>query len=79
MPAQALKDAVDNSTLFGGGVSTGGILISITDWAPLVGIAISSVVGIMTAIHLYKRIKISNQELKMNNDRMNRRKDDPKD
>ena len=78
MPLQTAKDALDGTTLFGSGVAGGGFLVSITDWAPVVGIGISSVVGILTIVHLVNRIRISNQELRMNNDKMNRRKDDPK-
>jgi hypothetical protein len=79
MPAQAVKDAIDNSTYLGGGVSTGGILIYVTEWAPIVGITISSIAGILTAIHLYKRIKISNQEIELNNQKLKRRHDDELD
>jgi len=74
MPLQTAKDALDGTTYLGGGVAGGGLLVSITDWAPAVGIAISSVVGILTIVHLVYRIRISNQEFKRN-----RRKDDPKD
>jgi|14BtaG_2_1085337.scaffolds.fasta_scaffold110707_1 hypothetical protein len=93
MPAQTLKDAADPTTWVGSGVAGGGFLVSMADWAPLFGIAISAIVGIFTIVHLYRRIKISKQdeiirdqeialnkqELQMNNEKMNRRKDDPKD
>ena len=74
MPLQTAKDALDGTTYLGGGVAGGGLIVSITDWAPVVGIGISSVVGILTIVHLVYRIRISNQEFKRN-----RRKDDPKD
>lgn len=79
MPLQTAKDALDGTTYLGGGVAGGGLLVSITDWAPVVGIAISSIVGLLTIVHLINRIRISNQELIMNRQEMNSRKDDPKD
>ena len=61
----AIKAATDTKALAGGAVSFGGFMVVLTDIMPLLGTAISLIVGLITIIYLWKGIQIRNEELQM--------------
>lgn len=73
---QAVAAVGDTKTAVGTSVTVGGALVAITEWMPVAGAAITMTVGIFTIFYLYKGIKIRNQEIEMNNQKLKRRHDD---
>lgn len=73
---QTVATVGDTKAAVGAGVTFGGALLALTEWMPIFGAVITSVVGIFTIIYLYKGIKIRDQEIERNNKEMRRRSDD---
>lgn len=73
---QAVLAAGDTKAAVGASVTLGGSLVALTEWMPVFGAAITMSVGILTAIYLYKGIKLRDQEIARNNKEMIRRDDD---
>ena len=61
----AIKAATDTKAVAGGAVSLGGFMVVLTDIMPMVGTAISLIVGLITIIYLWKGIQIRNEELQI--------------
>ena len=72
----AISAASDTKAAVGTGVTLGGALVVVTEWMPIAGTIITMIVGLFTIAYLYKGIKIRNQEIAINNDKLKRRHDD---
>ena len=73
---QAVLAAGDTKAMVGTGVTLGGASVAITEWMPVIGTAITMVVGVFTIVYLYKGITLRDQEIERNNKEMCRRHDD---
>ena len=76
---QAVAAAGDTKAAVGASVTIGGTLVAITEWMPVAGGIITMTVGIFTIAYLYKGIKIRDQEIEINNQKLKRRHDDELD
>lgn len=86
MPLQAAKDALDSTTLYGASATGVGFTATFAQYYPMVTGSMAIIIMIMTIIHVFRKIKGSALDNKLKqleideyNDKMNRRKDDPKD
>jgi len=61
--AKAVAPIIDAKTGLGAGVSVGGMLVSITEWAPVFGTIVSCSVGMATFVYLVKGIKLRDLEI----------------
>jgi hypothetical protein len=73
---QAVVAAGDTKAIVGTSVTLGSVLVAITEWMPVAGAIITMTVGVFTIFYLYKGIKIRNQEIEMNNQKLKPRHDD---
>ena len=62
---EAIKAAADTKALAGGAVSVGGFMVVLTDIMPILGTAVSLIVGLITVIYVWKGIQIRDEELQM--------------
>ena len=62
MPADAIKSAIDPTTLLGGSVSLGGFAATFSQYYPFVTGGLAFVVMVLTIIHLYSKLKNSRLE-----------------
>ena len=65
MPADAIKSAIDPTTLLGGSVSLGGFAATFSQYYPVVTGGLAFIVMIMTIVHLYSKLKNSKLENKI--------------
>ena len=62
MPAEAIKSAIDPTTLLGGSVSLGGFAATFSQYYPMVTGSLAFIVMLMTIVHLYNKLKNSRLE-----------------
>ena len=65
MPTQAIKSAIDSTTLMGTGVSGMGFAATFSQYYPMVTGSLAFIVMVMTIAHLYSNLKNSNLENKI--------------
>ena len=85
MPLQAINDAVDGTTVLGTGSAGIGFAATFAQYYPIVTGTMAFIIMIMTITHVYRKItnskldeRIKIQQIELNDQKHQRRKDDPK-
>lgn len=74
--AEGIGQAVDLKSGAGIVVGTSSFFVYLTQYLPLAGMLMGLVVSVMTALYIRKGMKIRDQEIELNDQKLNRKHDD---